>query len=66
MYPGLLQMLHNRCFVPVGTVHAASVMLETLALLDTLVDTAVEPLCFALWGFDTVGFGHVRSRARFE
>ena len=52
--------------MPVGTVHAASVMLETLALLDILVATAVEPLCFALWGFDCVGFGHVRSHARFE
>ena len=66
MYPGLLQILHNRRFVPVGTVRAASVMLETIALLDTLVATAVEPLCFALWRFDCVGFGHVRSRARFE
>ena len=66
MCPGLLQILRNRCFVPVGTVHAALVMLETLALLDTLVATAVEPLCFTLWGFDCVGFGHVRSHARFE
>ena len=52
--------------MPVGTVRAASVMLETLALLDTLVATAVEPLCFTLWDFDCVGFGHVRSRARFQ